>query len=32
VQDALAQAESNRATALALLYKALAGDFAARVE
>ncbi len=32
VQDALAQAESNRATALALLYKALAGDFAASGE
>ncbi len=32
VQDALVQAESNRATALALLYKALAGDFAASVE
>jgi outer membrane protein, multidrug efflux system len=32
VQDALAQAESNRATALALLYKALAGDFASSGE
>jgi multidrug efflux system outer membrane protein len=28
VQDALAQAETARATALALLYKSLAGDFA----
>jgi outer membrane protein, multidrug efflux system len=32
VQDALAQAQSNRATALALLYKALAGDFASSGE